>query len=98
MGVQRQQMSTSNGCSQEMKRLLFFCLVFTCFIYFIVILLLHVIVCAFFHAFLKGRMENGMDSNPVDRSYKKKCWFLIYLIIRDGWEPNQLLELGVKAS
>lgn len=91
-------MNTSNGCSQEMKRLLSFLLVFTCFICFIVILLLHVILCAFFHAFLKGRMENGKDSNPVGRSYRKKFWFLIYLIIRDVWELNQLLELRVKAS
>lgn len=98
MDAQRQQMNTSNGCSQEMKRLLSFLLVFTCFICFIVILLLHVILCAFFHAFLKGRLENGKDSNPVGRSYRKKFWFLIYLIIRDVWELNQLLELRVKAS
>lgn len=53
MDVQRQQMNTSNGCSQEMKRLLFFLLVFTCFVCFIVILLLHVIVWAFFLAFFE---------------------------------------------
>lgn len=53
MDVQRQQMNTSNGCSQEMKGLLFFCLVFPCFFCFIVILLLHVIVCAFFHPFFE---------------------------------------------
>lgn len=46
MDAQRQQRNTSNGCSQEMKRLLFSLLVFTFFICFIVILLLHVIVCA----------------------------------------------------
>lgn len=51
----------------------------------------------FFHAFLKGRMENGKDSNPVSRRHKKKCWVLIYLIIRGVWELNQLLELRVKA-
>lgn len=43
-------------------------------------------------------MENGKDSNPVGRTYKKKCWLLIYLIIRNVWELNQLLELRVKVS
>lgn len=43
-------------------------------------------------------MENGKDPNPVGRSYKKKCWFLIHLIIREVWELNQLLELRVKES
>lgn len=58
----------------------------------------YMLLCVhFFMLFLKGRMENGKDSNPVGRSYEKNCWFLIYLIIRDVWELKQLLELRVKA-
>lgn len=63
--------------------------------YYYMLLCVH---ATFFHAFLKGRMENGKDPNPVGRSYKKKCWFLIHLIIREVWELNQLLELRVKES
>lgn len=41
-------------------------------------------------------MEKGQHCNPMCSSCKKKCWVLIYLVIRDGQKLNQLLELRAK--
>lgn len=62
MDAQRQQMNASNRCSQEMNRVFFFSLVFTCFVGSIIILLLHIIICAcdiFLAFFLMGGWRMG---------------------------------------
>jgi len=79
-------MNASNRCSQEMKRVFFFSLVFTCFVGSIIILLLYIIIraCDIFHDFFfNGKMANGKYSNPMCSSDMKKCWFLTHVIIRD---------------
>lgn len=62
--------------------------------YYYTLLYVHATFSCFF--FFWGSMEKGQHCNPMSSSCKKKCWVLLYLVIRDGQKLNQLLELRAK--
>lgn len=81
-------MNASNTCSQEMNRVFFFSLVFTCFVGSIIISLSHIIICAcdifmLFFFLVCGCMGNGNYSNPIGSNNKNKCLGLMYFITKD---------------